>query len=173
MVSVNYQALEEMMKVRDISRHKLAITIGIPVNTLAGSFRRHTRMKIDTLWKIADCISVPAADLIDRNRYPTEEAYQSDLKAVENGRPDHEIMVEDENIIEIIHRLRKLNLLGLRQMLSLIDLVSEVPKYQKSRAEQIADETRLEEEYLQKAHEEDLAELETEIDESALHEEGY
>lgn len=164
MISVNYPALEAMMKVRDVSRRQLAITIGVPVNTLAGSFRRHTRMKIDTLWKIADRLSVSAVSLVDRSGYATEEAYQADVKAVENGRSDHDIMVEDTQILEILHVLRNLNAAGLRKALSLVELLNEVPKLQKSPAEVMADQERKEADYLQMEREEERAQLALEYD---------
>lgn len=129
MIAVNYQTLEGMMKVRDISRHKLAITIGVPVNTLAGSFRRHTRMKIETLWKIADALNVYATALVDRNGYPSEDTYWADLKAVENGRPAYELLKEDARIDGLCSELRQLNGDGIQKALEYVLLLKKIPEF--------------------------------------------
>lgn len=121
-------------------------------------------MKIDSLWKIADCLSVAAKPLIDRSAYPTEAAYQADVKAVENGRSDHAVMVEDTQILQILHVLRNLNAAGLRKALSLVELLNEIPKLQKSPAEVMADQERKEADYLQMEREEERAQLALEYD---------
>lgn len=164
MVAVDYGKIDDLLRSRGWSRRKLALSISVNPGSFAGSFRRHSRMNISYVWKIADCLFVPAKSLIDRSAYPTEAAYQADVKAVENGRSDHAVMVEDTQILQILHVLRNLNAAGLRKALSLVELLNEVPKLQKSPAEVMADQERKEADYLQMEREEERAQLALEYD---------
>lgn len=164
MISVDYSMLDSLLQSRGISRRKLAIQTGLSVDSLSASFRRHSKMKIDSLWKIADCLSVSAKSLIDRSEYATDEEYQTDCEAVENGRSNHEIMVEDTQILEILHLLRNLNSSGLRRVFSLVELVNEAPKYKKTSSEVIADQARKEADYLQMEREADYAEIAADLE---------
>lgn len=129
MIAVNYQTLEGMMKVRDISRRQLAIRIGMSADSLSASFRRHSRMKIETLWKIADALNVYAAALVDRNGYPSEDTYMADLKAVENGRPAYERLKEDARIDGLCSELRQLNGDGIQKALEYVLLLKKIPEF--------------------------------------------
>ena len=168
MIIVNYSMLDSLLQSRRMSRRQLAVNVGLSVDTLSASFRRHSRMKIDSVWKIADALSVSPASLVVRSGYATDEAYQADLKAVTNGRSDHDVMVEDTQILEILRLLRVLNASGLRQAVALSELLTKVPEYRKTQAELMADQERTEEAFsrrmLQAEREENEAELYSGLD---------
>ena len=129
MIAVNYQTLDDLLRVSGWSRRKLALSISVNPGSFAGSFRRHSRMKIDTVWKIADALSVYPTAFVDRDGYGSEDAYLADLKAVENGRPAYERLKEDARIDGLCSELRQLNGDGIQKALEYVLLLKKIPEF--------------------------------------------
>lgn len=147
MIQIDYEALDKLLSTRGISRRQLASKIGVSADTLAGSFRRKSRLKIDLVWKIADCLGIGALQLLPKD---SEGKYDpDDYQRVRFGRTEYEAMVEDDTIRAIGEKLVLLNKSGIEQALSMITLLTEVPKYQKTEDEIAADQYRVAEKQLE------------------------
>lgn len=62
---------------------------------------------------------------------------------------DNHISAEDARILDILRLLRNLNTPGLQKALSMVELLNEVPRLQKTPTEKQADQWRTEDEFMQ------------------------
>lgn len=129
MIQIDFDELDRLLSTRGISRRQLAARIGVSPDTLAGSFRRKSKLKIDLVWKIADCLGIDALQLLpaDENGNYNPDDYQR----IQYGRTEYESMIENETIRSIREKLALLNESGIKQAESLVSLLTEVHRFRK------------------------------------------
>lgn len=127
MVQVDYETIDLLLQNKRISRRQLAKLIGVSPDTLAGSFRRNSKMKVFQLYQIASILSVEPIDLLlpDNNgNYNLE-----DLKKVEAGKSTYdEFFINGDKIDEITDILSKLNQKGLYLIKVLANELCNIPE---------------------------------------------
>lgn len=177
MIRIDYDALDTFLEQRGMSRRQLAAKIGIAPNTLAGSFRRQSKMKIDQIWKIADALAISPVQLLPESNYDNPSDYNRDLELITSGRSGHRNMLSRDKIIAILDDLFLLNVPGLEAAHQQIHLLTEVPRFQKTSSELTEEyhreEEKLLDEYLRDKHgytEDSLPEYESYLNDAADHE---
>jgi len=116
MKCVDYDELDRLLSVRGISRRQLATMIGISPDTLAGSFRRKGRLKMDHVWKIAECLGVSAESL--------SSVSGSDLKGFE----EYSVSKLDAQLASLVN---KLNTAGYEKLMDAVQVLLMVPEFRK------------------------------------------
>lgn len=128
MVEVDYDAIERLLQARNLSRRQLAKVIGVSPDTLAGSFRRKSKMKLYQLWQISKALNVRMYDLLGVN---ADENYaREELEKLESEQIKFEYIANDEKIEEITRLLERLNSKGLNIIKSIVIKLTEVSELQ-------------------------------------------
>ena len=130
MIQIDYDELDRLLSNRGISRRQLAAKIEVSPGTLAGSFRRKSKLKIDRVWKIADYLGIKAIQLLQKD---SEGNFNSaDYERILFGKTEYESMMENEAIHAIGEKLALLNEFGIKHILNYAALLTEVPSFRKS-----------------------------------------
>lgn len=130
MVEVNYDLIEQLLQARNISRRQLAKLIGVSPDTLAGSFRRKSKMKLFQLWQISKALNVRMYDLLAVN---SDENYsQEELEKFESEQKNFEYFENEDEIDAIVQSLEKLNSKGLSIIKSIATLLSDITELKAS-----------------------------------------
>ena len=132
MIRIDYDALDTFLEQRGMSRRQLAAKIGIAPNTLAGSFRRQSKMKIDQIWKIADALAISPVQLLPESNYDNPSDYNRDLELITSGRSGHRNMLSRDKINEILDDLLLLNVPGLETAQQQIHMLTEIPRFKRN-----------------------------------------
>jgi transcriptional regulator with XRE-family HTH domain len=128
LVQVDYEAIDLLLQARKMSRRQLAKLLGISPDTLAGSFRRGSKMKVFQLWQIANILSVKPTDLLatDEDGHYSNE----DIEKVESEKFESEFLISEDNIGDIDIILEKLNPKGLQIIKTIAAEFSKIPEFQ-------------------------------------------
>ena len=127
LVQVDYEAIDLLLQARKISRRQLAKMIGVSPDTLAGAFRRGSKMKVFQLWQIASILSVQPIDLLVSDK---EGNYNSeDIEKVESAKFDFDFFATEDEIAEINTILEKLNPKALKIIKTIATEFSEIQEF--------------------------------------------
>ena len=129
MIPINYDLIDQWLKKNKITRRKLCSATGISESTLATAFKRKSKMQIAYVWRIADFMDVPPADLLLRDENGNVD--HDDWERVHFGRTEYEIATENDSLNLIIGLLKGLNHGGLEEAGRLIGLLWEIPRFHK------------------------------------------
>ena len=136
MIDIDYTKLEKMLEIKGISRRKLAKDTEISENSIAGSFRRRSKMKTAYLVRIANYFNVSPLALLKTDS--NGEANPSDIEQLETFQQancDIDSIIEDFDIDTMIDDLRKLTQEGRMKVADFIDLVLKIPSYRKDKSQ--------------------------------------
>ena len=137
MVEVDYAKLGKLLELSGISRRKMAVDTGISENSIAGSFRRHSKMKTAYLIRIANYFGVSPSVLLKTNadgKPNSEDLEQIDI--LKQSETDIDRMIEDFDIEWIVEELKKLNQPGHMKVQEYIELLLLSPAYRKDSPEE-------------------------------------
>lgn len=135
MIHVDYDALERIIRIKGLSRRKLALSVGIDETQFASSFRRRSRMQPENVRSIAAVLEINPLYLL-----PKEEngdyTYPADVKAIEEHEKAWSKMVKSFSVDSINELIASLNDEGLDKACELIALLAEIPRYKKKAGEE-------------------------------------
>ncbi len=133
-INVDYDRINELIKMRGTTRAKCADACGIKRSTLGNAFKRHSKMRADQVWKIADFLGVKPSSLLLKDEWGNPKNY-NDWEAVTdpNGISDYDRAIDEGTANAFRAMYYDLNISGKDVLINMCqqisDLIHDIPAY--------------------------------------------
>lgn len=130
------ERVDNILRIRNMSRRQLAIQAGIPPSSLQSAMERNKGLSLDMLFPISDVlnVSVKYLSIGEEEWEPTPEK----LEEMAEYAPDEEQIKRAGFSLHINVAIEKLNLLGLKKAKERVEELTEIPRYRRQKPPETA-----------------------------------